>query len=149
MFHFYCSRRATGAFSPQQVELGRMIMAADFAFAMVLATLAPSAAVTEILSPPTEVDVAYEQLSAGDTQAAIRHLESADTVDRDDPARLINLGTAYARDGRPADAAAMFRAALKSEQRWLELADGRWLDSHAAARLALARLDHSRALALR
>ena len=124
-------------------------MAADFAFAMVLATLAPSAAVTEILSPPSQVDVAYKELSAGDNQAAIRHLESAGTVDRDDPARLINLGTAYARDGRPSDAEAMFRAALKSEQRWLELADGRWLDSHAAARLALTRLGQQGSLALR
>lgn len=124
-------------------------MAVDFAFAMVLASMAPSAAVTEILNPPTEVDVAYEELRAGDNAAAIRQLESARDVERDHPARLINLGTAYARDGRPAEAEAMFRAALKSEQRWLELADGRWLDSHAAANLALARLDQRRALALR
>lgn len=124
-------------------------MAADFALAMVLATLSPSAAVTDILSPPTQSDVAYEELRAGNNDAAIRHLEDAAAGQRDDPARLINLGTAYARDGRPAEAEAMFRAALKSEQRWLELADGRWLDSHAAARLALTRLGQQGSLALR
>ena len=122
-------------------------MAADFILATVLASLSPSAAVTEYTSPSTEVDVAYEQLRDGDTAAAIRHLE--ESRDGDDPARLINLGTAYARDGRAADAATMFRAALKSEQRWLELADGSWRDSRELAQLALAQLEQSRALALR
>lgn len=124
-------------------------MAADIVLATVLAGLAPSAAVTEYTSPSTEVDVAYEQLREGDTAAAIRHLEEARDLDRDDPARLINLGTAYVREGRTAEAEAMFRAAMKSDQRWLELADGRWLDSRAAAQLALARLEQSRSLALR
>lgn len=124
-------------------------MAADFILATVLAGLAPSAAVTELTTPSTEVDVAYEQLREGDNAAAIRHLEGARDVERDDPARLINLGTAYVREGRTAEAETMFRAAMKSEQRWLELADGRWLDSRAAAQLALARLEQNRALALR
>lgn len=124
-------------------------MAADFVLATVLAALAPSAAVTEILSPPTEVDVAYEELREGDNAAAIRQLEECRDVDCDDPARLINLGTAYLRDGRSAEAEAMFRAAMKSDQRWLELADGRWLDSRAAAQLALTRLQQASAMALR
>jgi Flp pilus assembly protein TadD len=124
-------------------------MAANFVLATVLAGLAPSAAVTEYTSPSTEVDVAYEQLREGDTASAIRHLEEARDVDRDDPARLINLGTAYVREGRTAEAEAMFRAAMKSDQRWLELADGRWLDSRAAAQLALTRLQQSTAVALR
>lgn len=124
-------------------------MAADFVLATVLASLAPSAAVTEYLSPSTEVDVAYEELREGDNAAAIRHLEEMGASERDDPARLINLGTAYMRDGRRAEAEAMFRAAMKSDQRWLELADGRWLDSRAAAQLALTRLEQSTAVALR
>lgn len=124
-------------------------MAADFVLATVLASLAPSAAVTEYTSPSTEVDVAYDQLQNGDTAAAIRHLEESGDVAHDDPARLINLGTAYARDGRPAEAETMFRAAMKSEQRWLELADGSWRDSRELARLALTQLEQSRALALR
>ena len=124
-------------------------MAADFVLATVLASLAPSAAVTEYTSPSTEVDVAYEELRDGNTAAAIRQLEDPRVSDRDDPARLINLGTAYAREGRMAEAEAMFRAAMKSDQRWLELADGRWLDSRAVAQLALARLEQSSSLALR
>lgn len=124
-------------------------MAANLVLATVLAGLAPSAAVTEYLSPSTQVDVAYDQLREGDTANAIRHLEQSRDVDRNDPARLINLGTAYQREGRTAEAEAMFRAALKSDQRWLELADGRWLDSRAAAQLALAGLERNRALALR
>jgi Tfp pilus assembly protein PilF len=122
-------------------------MAADFVLATVLASLAPSAAVTDYPTAPAEVDVAYEELRDGNTAAAIRQLEGSS--ESNDPARLINLGTAYARDGRPAEAEAMFRAAMKSEQRWLELADGSWHNSQQLARLALAQLEERRSLALR
>ena len=68
----------------------------------------------------------------------------------DDPAALINLGTANARLGRPDAALDHYRAALVSRQRYdLELADGRWVDSRAAARLAIKMLNDGSVLALR
>lgn len=122
-------------------------MAADMVLAMLAASMAPSAAIAEHLSEPAKVDVAYEELRAGDAAAAVRHLEA---TDGDDPARLINLGSAYARQGRIAEAEGMYRAAIASEQRYrLELADGTWADSREAARLALARLHQSTSVALR
>jgi uncharacterized protein HemY len=118
-------------------------MAAHLILATLASTLTPATATAPI-------DVAYEQLRDGDNAAAIRHLEECRDEDRNDPARLINLGAAYARDGRRAEAETMFRAAMASDDHyWLELADGRWLDSRKAARLALARLDGDRALAVR
>ena len=68
----------------------------------------------------------------------------------DDPAAQINLGTAMARLGRRDAARDHYRVALSSRDRYdLELADGRWMDSRAAARLAIARLAKNQALALR
>lgn len=125
-------------------------MAAHFVLATLAASLAPSAAVAGHLSEPSQVDVAYEQLQAGDTAAAVRHLEECRDMEAGDPARLINLGSAYASQGRVAEAESMFRAAIASDQRYrLELADGSWIDSREAARLALARLHQAGAVALR
>ena len=68
-------------------------------------------------------------------------------VDARDPSRLINLGTAYARLGRTADAAIAYRSAIDSPIRYdLELANGDFMDSRWAARTALARLDQGRPL---
>jgi len=67
-----------------------------------------------------------------------------------DPAAQINLGTAMARLGQRDAARDHYRVALSSRDRYdLELADGRWMDSRAAARLAIARLAKNQALALR
>ena len=96
----------------------------------------------------TETSVAYEQLAAGETQAAIARLEAARTENPDDPALLINLGSAYAQAGNRERAAECYRAAIASDVRYrLELADGSWVDSRHAARVALASLEGS-ALAL-
>ncbi len=87
------------------------------------------------------VDAAYPALRAGDNAAAIAQL-SGDLARENDPARLINLGTALARTGRRAEAAAMFRRAMTSPVRYdLELASGRFQDSRWTARAALALLD--------
>lgn len=125
-------------------------MAAHFVFATLVASMAPNAAITEHLTEPATVDVAFEQLQAGDTDAAVRHLEECRDMAANDPSRLINLGSAYARQGRIAEAEDMYRAAIASEQRYrLELADGSWADSRVVARLALSRLHRSTAVALR
>lgn len=87
------------------------------------------------------VEVAYDELASGDTAAAIDKIENGAAQDREHPARLINLGIAYARAGRSDEARAMFQAAAESDTRYrLETATGEWMDSRDLARQALAML---------
>ena len=92
------------------------------------------------------LSVAYEELSAGQNQAAVDKLTHS-ALDAKDPSRLINLGTAYARLGQAADAAATYDAAIASPIRYdVELANGSYMDSRWAARTALANLDQGKPL---
>ncbi len=119
------------------------------AFALLAAAFSPAAAFAEDTGAQS-VDVAYQALSEGRTAEAIAKLDGSAAVQTSDPAALINLGTAYARQGRIADARAMFTAAIKSEDHYfLELADGSWIDSRKAAKMALKNLDKSTGIALR
>ncbi|MBT0669382.1 hypothetical protein HT136_13505 [Novosphingobium profundi] len=88
--------------------------------------------------PRTESrDVAYEELVAGQDQAALAKLLAAREQDRQDPAVLINLGAAYARLGRLAESRAAYDAAILSDQRYdLETGSGKWMDSRYIARAA-------------
>lgn len=88
-----------------------------------------------------QVDVAYDELASRDNAAAIRKIEGNDGLDRDHPARLINLGIAYARVGEVDEARALFRRALHTGNLELETATGDWIDSHDLARRAMAKLD--------
>lgn len=89
--------------------------------------------------PP--VEAGYEHLAAGRDAAAIGIIEQT-LVQADEPAKLINLGIAYARQGDAAQARALFQAAHRSRERVeLETATGEWVDSRALARQALAMLD--------
>ncbi|NTZ41724.1 hypothetical protein G7A66_01200 [Altererythrobacter sp. SALINAS58] len=82
--------------------------------------------------------LAYHDLSQGNDDRAVERLEAAAN---DDPAVLINLGIAYARQGRSDDAKAMFVAALASDTPVkLETATGEWQDSRWLARSALGKL---------
>jgi len=93
-------------------------------------------------------EVAYEDIAAGRTDAAIRTIEARLAADPDDPALLINLGAAYARHGDSERAAQAFQAAIDSDTRYeLELADGSWADTRKAARRALETLQHNAQLA--
>lgn len=84
-----------------------------------------------------QVDVAYDALADGRNQAAIEQMRNSELVKAGDPAALINLGTAYARVGMVEEARESFEAAAASEDRYmLELADGSWVDSRRAARMA-------------
>ncbi len=95
-----------------------------------------------VQAPADTVDVAYSELSQGRNQAAIARIESNASLREDDPARLINLGIAYAREGREAEARGLFRDAVRSERSVrLETATGAWLDSRNLARMALQMLD--------
>lgn len=124
---------------------------------ILLATIAiafasPAAAQSIVVVTAPQVDetilpVAYAELKAGDNHAAIAKLTGETRLDARDPSRLINLGTAYARVGRTADAAAAYDAAISSPIRYdLELASGRYMDSRWAARTARANLSEGRPL---
>ncbi len=110
------------------------------------ATTAPSAA-SQAPSEPQEINYEQGQLGfaamrSGDNQEAILQLERASAQLPDDPARLINLGNAYARVGRMEEARATLRRAVAAQQHFdLILADGRVVDSRRAAIYALDRLD--------
>lgn len=85
--------------------------------------------------------IGYDALVAGDNERAITQIMTNNRVSRRDPAKLINLGQAYARTGRTAEATVLFESAMASrEQIDLVLANGRIIDSKEAARLALSRL---------
>lgn len=95
-----------------------------------------------------DVDVAYTELADGRDAEALRKLEQSDLVQAGDPAALINLGTAYARAGEEAKARDSFAAAMASRDRYvLELADGTWVESQIAARMANAALSTGTVLA--
>ena len=96
------------------------------------------------------VDVAYEELMAGQNRLAIEIITSSRLDDRRDPAAMINLGTAHARLGDKQLAKSCYEAAIASRDRYdLQLADGTWRDSRRAAREAIAALGQGRILALR
>jgi Flp pilus assembly protein TadD len=118
-----------------------------------LAVLAAQSA-TSLPGPDIELteqkQVAYEALAEGNVDGALEHLEARRIEDPQDPALLINLGASYARLGRDGEAAAAYQAAMDSQTRYrLELADGRWLDSRRAARMALSTLGSPTTLASR
>lgn len=94
-------------------------------------------------------DVAYAELSQGRNDEAIARITQSRDLAADDPAAMINLGAAYARTGREADARRCYARALASRERYdLELANGQWMDSRAAARKATALLRDQQTLAL-
>jgi len=85
-------------------------------------------------------DVAYEALAAGNQNAAVAQLEGS--AADNDPAVLINLGVAYAMQGKTAEARATFERVIGASERYdLETASGAWVDSRALAFKALAALD--------
>ena len=93
-------------------------------------------------APATIPDVACQDLLAQKNRAAIERIEANERLEADDPARLINLGIAHAREGRVIEARNMFRTVARSETTVrLELAGGAWVDSGELARRALRMLE--------
>jgi Flp pilus assembly protein TadD len=93
-----------------------------------------------VAAPPAG-DVAFDHMVAGRHETAVAILE-ARPAGLKDPALLINLGIAYARQGDSARARTLFEAALRSPDRVeLETATGAWVDSRILARQALTMLD--------
>lgn len=92
--------------------------------------------------PAQPVAAGYEELSEGRNVAAIASIELDDSLEQDDPARLINLGIAYARRGDEQRARQLFQAAAESDSRCdLQTASGQWIDSRELALKAVAMLD--------
>ena len=90
--------------------------------------------------PAQATDVGFKELAANRNAAAIERIEANDALDERDPARLINLGIAHARQGKTALARAMFERAAWAERLDLETASGTWVDSRDLALRALAAL---------
>ncbi|HEV2598733.1 hypothetical protein [Sphingopyxis sp.] len=117
-----------------------------------LAISSPAAAQSIVVVTAPQADsevlpVAYAELKAGENQVAIEKLTGDTRLDARDPSRLINLGTAYARLGRTAEAAAAYDSAIGSPIRYdVELANGDYVDSRWAARTALANLNQGKPL---
>ncbi len=124
---------------------------------MALGTLAAVTLLAQAMGPaivnaPTgdRVDVGYEELSQGRPDLAIERIRANRSLSANDPAALINLGTAHVRIGRPKEAQSYFIAAITSTDRQdLELADGRWMNSRRAARIALEMMPTGKTLAVR
>lgn len=112
--------------------------------ALAFASPAAAQSIVVVTAPQTDetvLPVAFAELRAGENQAAVEKLTGETQLDARDPSRLINLGTAYARLGRTADAKAAYEAAAASPIRYdLELASGDYMDSRWAARTALSNL---------
>jgi tetratricopeptide (TPR) repeat protein len=112
------------------------------------AAVEPPAMIVE--GDPAKVDVAFVQLMQGRNEEAIARIRANRALEADDPAALINLGTAHARLGQRDRAMDYYRAAIASRTPLdLELADGTWLDSRRAARMAVTALNRGGTLALR
>ena len=124
-------------------------MTATLILASLMFAQAAQPAIT-VESNPDRLDVGYRELVQQRPADAIERIAANRSLDADDPAALINLGTAKARLGDKSAAVDHYRAAIVSRQRYdLELSDGAWMDSRAAARLAIRMLAKGEALALR
>ena len=96
------------------------------------------------------MDVGYRELAAGQPQAAIARIKANRDLGSDDPMALINMSAAYAMMGKTRLAQDRLIAAIQSPERYdVELADGRWMDSRRAARIAIGQLGTSQVLAVR
>ena len=90
--------------------------------------------------------LAARSLAARDYEAAARRLAAPRPDAANDPARLINLGNAYAGLGRMKDAREAYRSARFAPESTLVLANGEESSSRDIARRALGRLEASYAM---
>lgn len=90
--------------------------------------------------------LAAKAISGGNFEAARRKLEPMRVFGENDPARLINLGNAYAGLGRIDQAREAYRAARFAPEQVLTLANGMEESSRAVAQRALGRLNPAYAM---
>jgi tetratricopeptide (TPR) repeat protein len=134
-----------------RIDQGEREKDAMAATILIAALLAQSGISVEAVPPGSErVDVGYEELAKGKPNEAIARIRANPELASDDPAALINLGTAYAMIGDRQKAAEHYRAAIASDERYeLQLGDGRWMDSRRIARMAAEALAKGKTLAVR
>lgn len=117
---------------------------------VVLACGVPGAALAEaqelVVVGVPDGRLAAAPLMARDYAKAAHRLAEARPDGANDPARLINLGNAYAGLGRLADAREAYRSARFAPDSLLRLADGEETSSRGVARLALSRLEANYAM---
>lgn len=118
----------------------RFVMIGAALLAMGISASASAGTQTEIGYAPGALGVSA--ILSGDYDAAAQKLNSLEGTTKRDPARLINLGNAYAGLGRTADADRAYRKALKAMPVDLLLADGSVASSRDVAREARSRLPH-------
>jgi Flp pilus assembly protein TadD len=107
--------------------------------AISVAAQAQPGAVDEISYP--RGSIGYEALMRGDNQRAISQIMASEQVSKHDPAKLLNLGRAYARIGQIERAEGYFKAVMQARDSVdLVLADGRVMNSKVVARVAFANL---------
>lgn len=90
--------------------------------------------------------LAAQALRAGDFAKAQRRLTVVRPDAANDPARIINLGNAYAGMGRLADAQIAYTTALYAPDAMLVLANGEEESSRSIARRALHKLEAAYAM---
>ncbi|BBF70120.1 MULTISPECIES: tetratricopeptide repeat protein [Sphingomonadaceae] len=93
-----------------------------------------------------EGSLAAKALASGRFDAALRKLQPMQVYGENDPARLINLGNAYAGVGRMAQAREAYRSARFAPETTLVLANGTEESSRSVALRALSRLNPSYAM---
>ena len=104
--------------------------------------LAQGILILAMAQAPTSDDFGKQALVEGRDSVAIAAIMDNHRIENDDPARLINLGIAYARQGDAALARQLFEAARTNRNRVeLETAEGEWIESRRLARQALAMLE--------
>lgn len=104
--------------------------------------LAQGIAILVMAQAPSADEFGHRALVEGQDTAAIAAIMDNESLENDDPARLINLGIAYARQGDSALARQLFEGVRDNRIRVeLETADGEWVDSRRLAVQALAMLE--------
>lgn len=108
------------------------------AFALFVAAAGPAMAQSQGEIGYERGTLGYEALVTHQNDLALKQLTKGNPIPNTDPAKLINLGRAYARLGDLEKAEESFIAALNcKEEMDLVLADGREMNSRKAAKLAL------------
>lgn len=114
-------------------------MKASYVVLAVLACTGSAAFAQGDVAPDTVAG--FEALVAGQNEMAVDQMMAAGRISENDPARMINLGRAYVRMGRIAEAANLFRSAMQSPSYEIELADGSVTWSRQAAKISLQQLE--------
>jgi Flp pilus assembly protein TadD len=96
---------------------------------------------TMLATPAIAADrTGYHSIVAGDYAAAEQTLVTERRIFPRRPELMINLATVYARTGRTSEAAALYRAALTSDEVEMAMPDGAVASSHAVAQRGLEKL---------